>query len=100
MASWNEWGERLTAYRDCMQHYVPVDFGLATVSMKEVLPGVWSASARIPDNPEARSKSAFKFQGRLDALSFAWQVSVEVHRVIDLIVHRAYSEDVSGRGTR
>jgi len=93
LASWDQCGIKLTAYRDCMQHYVPVDFGLATVSMKEVLPGIWSASARIPDNPEARSKKAFRFQGRLDALSFAWQVAVEVHRVIDLILHEAYSEN-------
>lgn len=95
-ASWDHCGTKLTAYRDCMQHYVPVNFGLATVSMREVLPGVWSASARIPDNPEARSKTAFRFQCRLDALSFAWQVAVEVHRVIDLILHEAYSENDSG----
>ena len=59
-----------------------VDFGLATLFMKQVIPRVWSASARIPDNPEARSKPAFRFMRHLDALSFAWEVAIEVHRVM------------------
>ena len=93
IASWERYGKNLTDYRDCIQHYVPVDFGLASSFMKQVLPGVWSASARIPDNPQARSKSAFRFTRKLDALSFAWEVAVEVHRVIDLVLHQSYKED-------
>ena len=33
IASWERYGKNLTDYRDCIQHYVPVDFGLATSFM-------------------------------------------------------------------
>jgi hypothetical protein len=92
ISSWDRYGRRLTDYRDCIQHYVPVDFGLATMFMKQVIPRVWSASARIPDNPEARSKPAFRFTRHLDALSFAWEVAIEVHRVMDLVLQQGYGE--------
>jgi len=93
--SWDRWGARLTEYRDCIHHYVPIDFGLTTMFMKEALPGVWAASARIPDNPDARSKSAFRFAGRLDALSFGWEVANEVHRVMEVIIRVAFTEDAA-----
>ena len=62
--SWNTCGSSLTAYRDCIQHYIPVDFGLATVSLQQEFPGIWTAWARIPDNPGTRSKTNFTFKKR------------------------------------
>ena len=73
--SWERWGVLLTSYRDCVHHYVPLDFGLTTISVHDEGHGVWSASARIPDNPEARSKKNFKFQRGRDALTYGWQVA-------------------------
>jgi hypothetical protein len=38
--SWRVWGAQLTEYRDCIHHYVPVDFGKTSIHMEEQLPGV------------------------------------------------------------
>lgn len=84
--SWNTWGERLTNYRDCIQHYVPVDFGLSSVTLQQEFPAVWTALVRIPDNPGAKSKTMFTFDKGLDALSFGWQVANEVRRVLRVVV--------------
>ena len=46
--SWSIWGSRVTVYRDCIHHYVPVDFGMASIVMEEALPGVWTALAANP----------------------------------------------------
>ena len=83
--SWSSWGNRITAYRDCVHHYVPVDFGLSSIVMEERLVGVWEATARIPDNPEARSKHRFKFAGGLDALTVGWTAASEAIQVLRLV---------------
>lgn len=80
--SWSTWGTRITTYRDCVHHYVPIDFGISSIFMEEKLPGVWGAMARIPDNPEARSKHDFRFVNGLDALTFGWMAACEVSRVL------------------
>jgi hypothetical protein len=84
--SWSEWGLRMTAYRNCIHHYVPVDFGISTIDMQETLPGVWAAQAKIPDNPEARSKANFTFRKELDALTFGWTITVELLRVLRIVL--------------
>lgn len=83
--SWSTWGTRITTYRDCVHHYVPIDFGISSIFMEEKLPGVWGAMARIPDNPEARSKHDFRFVNGLDALTFGWMAACEVSRVLLLV---------------
>lgn len=84
--SWRVWGTKVTTYRDCIHHYVPLDFGMASIDMQETLPGVWSAWARIPDNPEARSKAGFTFAKNLDALTFGWIIAVELSRVFRIVL--------------
>ena len=84
-ASWSTWGTHITTYRDCVHHYVPIDFGISSIFMEENLPGVWGAMARIPDNPEARSKHQFRFANGLDALTFGWMAACEVSRVLRLV---------------
>lgn len=93
--SWRAWGVTVTEYRDCVHHYVPVDFGVASLSMQQPVPGVWSALARIPDNPRARSKSQFVYCEGLDALSFGWRAATEASRVLGMV-----SAAVSGREDR
>jgi hypothetical protein len=83
--SWSSWGTRVTAYRDCIHHYVPIDFGISSIFMEEHLVGVWGAMARIPDNPEARSKHRFKFIGGLDALTLGWMAASEATCVLRLV---------------
>jgi hypothetical protein len=89
MGSWQKWGVAVTEYRDCIQHYVPVDFALAAIFMQEEFSGVWSALARIPENPNAKSKRDFIFTQGLDALSFASVAACEVLGVMRVVVDAA-----------
>lgn len=84
--SWQAYGERLTDYRDCIIHYAPINFGMGTASMQKLEGGVWSVLMRIPDNPEAKSQSAFTFAKGLDALSYGWELANEIVRVATAIM--------------
>lgn len=55
--------------------------------MQEHFSGVWGAMARIPDNPEVRSKQRFSFKEDLDALTFGWQAACAVLRVLRLVAN-------------
>lgn len=81
-ASWDGYGVLLTQYRDCIHHYVPVDFGLASAFMRRHASRAWTTTIRIPDNPEARSKKRFSFILGRDALTYAWELSDEVLQVV------------------
>lgn len=85
-ASWRSVGEPATAYRDCIQHYCPVGLGQTVMWMTRMGGGVWSTSARIPDNPSARSQSGFTYGRQLDALRFGWDCAQEVLDIAGLIV--------------
>jgi hypothetical protein len=80
--SWLAVGVRLKDYRDCTQHFASVDIGLGsgTVMMKRLADPVWKAWARIPDNPEVRSRKKFTYALGLDALTYSWEVANEVVR--------------------
>jgi hypothetical protein len=75
----------VTEYRDCIHHYMPVDFGNASILMQQPFPGVWAALACIPDNPRARSKSQFIYRKGLDALSFGWRAATEASRILRIV---------------
>ena len=77
-ASWRQFGAPLTAYRDCIHHYVTVDFGMASALMRRLPIGAWGVTMRIPDNPEVRSQKRFTFQLDRDALTYGWEVAFEV----------------------
>ncbi len=80
-ASWQQVGVPLTQYRDCIHHYVPVDFGMASAVMRRHPSSAWTTMIRIPDNPAARSKARFTFALNLDALTYAWELADEVLRL-------------------
>lgn len=84
--SWTEFGERITDYRDCIQHYVPIDFGLSSADMEKLAGGFWSVRIRIPDNPEVRSKKAFTYAQGLDALSYCRLVGEELVTVMTMVI--------------
>ena len=84
--SWQNHGVALTAYRDCVHHYVPVDDVLASASMLRMPSGIWTARMRIPDNPEARSRDRFKFAKNIDALTFCWVLADEILKVVRAVV--------------
>jgi len=76
--SWTNVGEKLKDYRDYTQHFASIDIGGATVTMKRLADGVWTAWARIPDNPEVKSKKRFSYACEYDALTYGWEVANEV----------------------
>ena len=84
--SWANFGKPVTHYRDCIHHYVTVDFGLATASMRRHASKAWMTIMRIPDNPEARSKRNFTFARGLDALTYAWELADEVLSIAEIVV--------------
>jgi hypothetical protein len=74
--NWSQFGKKITDYRDCIQHYVPIDFGSGSSFMTRLQGGVWSVSFLIPDNPEARSQRQFKFEKQIDLLTYGWNVTI------------------------
>ena len=87
--SWQNFGVPLTNYRDCIHHYVPVDFGLASAFMRRHSSRAWTTTIRIPDNPEVRSKNQFTFALDRDALTYAWELADEVLTVTMAVVEAA-----------
>jgi hypothetical protein len=77
-ASWKKYGVPLTHYRDCIHHYVPVDFALASALMRRHSCSAWTTMIRIPDNPETRSKKNFSFNQNRDALTYSWEIADEI----------------------
>jgi len=83
--SWSKHGEEVTSYRDCIQHYVPIDFGISSIIIQKFDEGILSIRAPIPNNPSAKSRYNFKYDmkkgdlsvGR-DALTYGWEAANEV----------------------
>lgn len=95
--SWLTFGEKLTAYRDCIQHYQPVSFGFDSASLTKLDCGTWSVLIRIPDNPEAKSRSHFAYTEGLDALSFGWELADEIVTVTEVLFTEARRQSDSAR---
>lgn len=92
-SSWTDVGEKLKDYRDCTQHFASTDPGLGSVTMKRLGDGVWMTWARIPDNPEARSKKRFTYAAGHDALTYGWDVVNEVIALANEAVAAASASD-------
>lgn len=81
--TWQQVGVPLTEYRDCIHHYVPVDFAAASAQMRRLPVDLWTTKILIPDNPGVRSKKQFTFTRRIDALEYSYGVANEL---LDLAV--------------
>lgn len=81
--SWANTGVKLAEYRNCIQHHVPIDFGIAYANMELLDNRIWTTRFLIPDNPEARSKFAFRFSSYCDALTYVWDVYNELHVILE-----------------
>jgi hypothetical protein len=84
--SWSMHGKEITAYRDCIQHYVPIDFGNSTLIMRKLDNGAWSTHALIPDNPSAKSRFKFVYARERDALTYGWEAANEVLEIATSII--------------
>jgi hypothetical protein len=85
--SWHNCGETARAYRDSVQHFVPIEFGLSTAELRRLECGAWSTRIRIPDNPQARSRSKFSFTRDLDALDFCLDCLYEIVGLVTRVVN-------------
>jgi hypothetical protein len=77
--SWTRFGEKLTAYRDCISHYVPLtDNAPCWMSRFDHR---WGATVPLPTNPEAKSRGAFdnaQEGNGMDALGYCHEVAVHM----------------------
>ena len=76
--SWTRFGEKLTAYRDCISHYVPLTDNATCWTHR--YDDRWGATVPLPSNPESKSRAAFdNVQGNgIDALGYCHGVAVHM----------------------
>jgi hypothetical protein len=67
--SWRDHGATLKKYRDRMSHYDPLNAGVLTVWL-EPKDGRWRMTARLPNNPDTKSRDRFEVDRGPDALSY------------------------------
>ena len=84
--SWDEFGEKLTDYRHCIQHYIPIGLGFADAMMLPLQGNIWSVTFLIPDNPDVRSKSRFQYDSQIDALTYGWSLANEIRDIAKLVI--------------
>lgn len=90
--SWDTYGEKLTAYRDCVAHYDPLTDGQTTCWMNRHF-GRWGATVRLPANPEERGRRAFDFINGPDALSYCHAVAVHLVDLCESMQSQALIRD-------
>ena len=72
-------------YKNCIQHNV--DIGSSSWCMfQNKFQLLWLFVARLPDNPEEQSASAFTFNQEFDALTVAWEYVSEFFAITDIIL--------------
>lgn len=84
--SWDVCGEKLKEYRDCIEHYVKLGDHIPFAFMELLDDQLWTAWLRIPDNPQARSGKAFRYDSKLDALTYGWTVTDEVVKLAHALI--------------
>lgn len=91
--SWSSYGEEITTYRNCVQHYSPVNTQLSFIRMQKRDPGIWGAQVLIPDNPSAKSKARFSYAESRDALTYCWRAADEILRVSIAVLEAVHIDD-------
>ena len=84
--SWKKVGMRVTSYRNNVQHYANMEFGMCSVKMIPMNDFLWGMKVLIPDNPEVRSRNKLQYKEEVDALSYGWKIACEVLDVISSII--------------
>ena len=85
--SWERHGKRARDYRDSIVHWADTEHGFGSVDLfrHEAL-GTWGALARIPDNPEVKSRVKFTFAQRIDALDCALDLTAELTSFARIVI--------------
>ncbi|MFQ5550079.1 MAG: hypothetical protein ACE5FJ_02450 [Gemmatimonadales bacterium] len=87
--AWCAWGDKITAYRDCITRYHSVE-PLGGGSAGELLfDDIWEIRIDLPDNPGARAEE-FTFTADVDALQSCWDACVAVVRTLETCLPRVF----------
>ena len=80
-------GEKVTAYRDCLLHYVPLTEEASTTVWMDRFDVRWGATVRLPSNPKANSRRAFDTRtSDVDAVSYCYGVLSELVGLCEKLV--------------
>lgn len=93
--SWTAFGEKLKEYRDCIEHYIQLGGFMPHALMERLDNGLWTAWLRIPDNPQARSARNFRYDYKLDALTYGWTVTNEVVKLSHTLIKQLPNDQSS-----
>lgn len=85
--SWSTHGKKVTAYRDCLLHYVPLTSDASTTVWMNRFDGRWGAIVRLPSNPEANSRRAFDTRSSgVDAVNYCYGIISELVGLCEKLV--------------
>jgi hypothetical protein len=93
--SWEKYGKKITFYRNNVQHYATMDFGMGSVKMMPLNDRLWGMKVLLPDNPEVRSRDKLLYKEGVDALAYGWEIACEVLDVTSSIVVAVDSQHAS-----
>lgn len=82
---WSKYAAPLSEYRDCIHHSASLTQFFGDVRLEKREHGVYLVSAVIPDNPGTKSQRKFTYDRKLDALDYAYEVTMEWHAVARFI---------------
>ncbi|WP_447599473.1 hypothetical protein [Nitrospira sp. Nam80] len=91
--SWSSYGEMITEYRDCLQHYCPIGREMPYAHMKRLQGELWSTALWIPDNPQVRSQRLYRYDLKIDALTYGWRVTSELMNLARCIIEELPKKD-------
>ena len=90
--SWEECGKKAKEYRDCIEHNAPLSqAGMTQATLEWVADGVLSVQIVLPDNPQEKSWKKFRYDSKMDALTWGWELTNEL-----VAVGRTIAEAVGG----
>lgn len=93
-SSWDQHGKRARDYRDSIVHWADIEHGLGSVDVLRHDIGVWAVLARLPDNPETRSRRQFTFARQVDALEYSIELTAELMSFVKTVADAALAPDV------
>ena len=84
-SSFAKFGTKLKQYRDCIAHFDPLTDG-GTTCWTEGFEGRWGMTVRLPENPGAQSRTAYRFETGPEALGYCHSVACHLVELCEQLV--------------
>lgn len=84
--SWENFGKKVSNYRDCIQHNFPMSKGWSNLKMDRLKGGIWKCSALLPDKGNAASPDLFTYNLEIDGLTYGWELTNEIIEIANHIL--------------